>query len=428
MASLRWIFAVSERFSRVDRNGRSAAASLLSTMGICFGVMTLVVVVSVMNGFQMSFVDAIMEISSYHLRVSDIPAAEREDFLEWCRTDRLVLCAQPFYEAQGLIVGESRKEAAGIVRGVEPDVLSEDAGFARELKIVSGAFDIADGAGIVLGSRLAGLLGVRVGGTVNLFALSGGRDVALVSGNRQFVVSGIFECGYADINQSYAFISADAARRHFGGGSEPVYGVKLRRAGDDVVAIPLLERRFPQADVRSWREYNRSFFSALRIEKNILMFLVFLIFIVVGINIYNGMRRLVFERSGEISILSALGGTKEEVKLIFIMRGFMNGCKGVLAGVALGLLASVNMKSVFLFASRAMYAVECFSAMLLAPEKAVWIRENPMYQVYASIPARIVPSEVLLIALFGMAAPLAASWRASHTVLNMNVAEVLHDA
>ena len=83
-SSLKWIFFVSRRFSRVDRKGKSAVTTFLASLGICFGVMTLVTVISVMDGFQMSFIDSIMEVSSYHVRVSSF-SDEKAEFEEFCR-------------------------------------------------------------------------------------------------------------------------------------------------------------------------------------------------------------------------------------------------------------------------------------------------------------------------------------------------------
>lgn len=155
--------------------------------------------------------------------------------------------------------------------------------------------------------------------------------------------------------------------------------------------------------------------------------LVFLIFIVVAVNIYNGMRRLVFERASEIAILSALGGTATEIKSIFILRGLTTGFIGSIFGVILGIITSLNMKTIFLALSRIMFFLEYIVTCIFSPSNAPFVTENQMYSIYASIPARIFPSEVVLIALFGILSPLVASWLASKNVLKMNVAEVLHD-
>ena len=423
----RWIFDVSRRFASVDRKSRSSATSFLAVLVICFGVMSLVTVVSVMNGFQMSFVNAIMELSSFHIRVSKSDSQTEADFLNFCADSKEIRCVSPFYESQALLVGNKSKESAGIIRGVDARTCEFDEGFAREIKIVSGSFDLSSADSIVLGSYLAQSLGVTTGNTVNLLALSGGKDVELLSQNRQFKVTGIFECGYYDINQGYAFVSLEAAHMYFGEDAPVFYGIKIRRPQNDGFVSAAIKSCFPDAAVQSWREYNRTFFGALRVEKNILMLLVFLIFVVVAVNIYNGMRRLVFERSQEIAALSALGGTSFQIKAIFVVRGFLTGAAGTVIGVVLGIFISLNIRSVFLGVSHCLYWLELFFTSVFSPENAAFVTENQMYAIYASIPARIIPSEVLLISLFGVLSPLLASALASRSVLKLKIAEVLHN-
>ena len=425
--SYRWIFDVSRRFASLDRKSRSSATSFLAVLVICFGVMSLVTVVSVMNGFQMSFVNAIMELSSFHIRVSNLESQAEADFLDSCADSKEIRCVSPFYESQALLVGNKSKESAGIIRGVDARTCEFDEGFAREIKIVSGSFDLSSADSIVLGSYLAQSLGVTTGNTVNLLALSGGKDVELLSQNRQFKVTGIFECGYYDINQGYAFVSLEAARMYFGEDAPVFYGIKIRRPQNDGFVSAAIKNRFPDAAVQSWREYNRTFFGALRVEKNILMLLVFLIFVVVAVNIYNGMRRLVFERSQEIAALSALGGTSFQIKAIFVVRGFLTGAAGTVIGIVLGIFISLNIRSVFLAVSHCLYWLELFFTSVFSPENAAFVTENQMYAIYASIPARIIPSEVLLISLFGVLSPLLASALASRSVLKLKIAEVLHN-
>lgn len=425
--SYRWIFDVSRRFASVDRKSRSSATSFLAVLVICFGVMSLVTVVSVMNGFQMSFVNAIMELSSFHIRVSNLESQAEADFLDSCADSKEIRCVSPFYESQALLVGNKSKESAGIIRGVDARTCEFDEGFAREIKIVSGNFDLSSADSIVLGSYLAQSLGVTTGNTVNLLALSGGKDVELLSQNRQFKVTGIFECGYYDINQGYAFVSLEAARMYFGEDAPVFYGIKIRRPQNDGFVSAAIKNHFPDAAVQSWREYNRTFFGALRVEKNILMLLVFLIFVVVAVNIYNGMRRLVFERSQEIAALSALGGTSFQIKAIFVVRGFLTGAAGTVIGIVLGIFISLNIRSVFLGVSHCLYWLELFFTSVFSPENAAFVTENQMYAIYASIPARIIPSEVLLISLFGVLSPLLASALASRSVLKLKIAEVLHN-
>ena len=430
IAKLRWINTVSSRFARVDRKGRSAVTSILATLGICFGVMTLITVMSVMNGFQMNFIDAIMEVSSYHVRAEQVPQAQENQFEELCTQNKNVLSITPFYEAQTLMTDESGRESAAVIRAIQNDVYSKDEGFYKEISMVEGQFDLSKPENIVLGYSLARQLRVGVGETVNLLVLSGGSDVSLLSGDRNFVVTGLFKTGYSDINSAYSFINLNAGEKYFGKTAEKIYGIKLKNSQEDARIIASLKKAAEnegiQVSFESWREYNKSFFGALRIEKNMLLLLVAIIFVVVGINIYNGMRRLVFERRSEIAILSAIGAENKDIKTIFIMRGLTTGAIGAFTGVILGLLISVNTEFMFNAAARLMYYLQYAVTAVFNRQNLMYVQENSSYAVYANIPARIFFREVVMIALFGIISPLLASWAASKNVLKMTVAEVLH--
>ena len=430
--NLRWISTVSRRFARVDRKGRSAVTSALATLGICFGVMTLTVVMSVMNGFQMSFIDAILEVSSYHLRAVEVPAEQESALVAACETDKYVRACVPFYEAQALMTGEKGGAVAVNVRAADEAIYYDDPGFNRELRMLSGAFDFSETDSIILGSTLARNLGVRVGSEVNLLVMSGGSDVELFSSDRIFTVRGIFTTGYSEINSGYAFVGSKVAEKYFGSSAKKIWGIKLKKYDGDLRAINSLSKKLgwlslSKPQLVSWRSFNRTFFGALRIEKNMLLLLVALIFVVVAINIYNGMRRLVFERRTEIAVLSAMGARRNGIKAIFIMRGFIMGTAGALAGVVLGILISLNTDVVFTLAAKFMYAVQYIITALTDRANLQYVQVNSSYNLYASIPARVFPGEVVAITLFGVFSPLIASWAASRNVLKMTVSEVLHN-
>lgn len=423
----KWIFSVSSRFSRVDRKGRSRITSALATLGICFGVMTLIVVMSIMNGFQMKFIDSIMEVSSYHIRISGMDSESESRIRNFCLSSKEIKSVTGFYEAQSLVTSGKGKQGVALIRAIDNDVYESDPGFKKEVKIVAGSFDLSAPDSVIIGAGVARDLGCRLGSEINLFALSGGNDVQLLSNDRIFTVQGIFQTGYADINSSYIFISTQAGEKYFGEEASKVLGVKLHNSKDDQLLLSRMKKEFPQLKIVSWREYNKTFFGALRIEKNMLLLLVAMIFIVVAVNIYNGMRRLVFERRGEISILSAIGGKARSIKAIFILQGFLTGVKGAVPGMILGLLVSVNSKTVFSLASKIMFGFSYLATAISNPANLSYVTENPMYAIYGNIPSRVFFGETLWITLFGIAAPLIASWAASRSVLKMTVAEVLHN-
>ncbi|NLC92886.1 MAG: ABC transporter permease [Treponema sp.] len=427
ISSLRWILSVSNRFASVDRKGKSRITSFLSGLGICLGVLTLIVVVSVMNGFQMSFINSILEISSFHIKASNVDQNSKDLLIEYCQNDKRINCVSSYLEAQTLMTSENGKESVSIVRAVDSSFYRQDEGFQSEMKMLYGSMDEIDDDMIVLGSSLARNLGVGTGDVINLQILSGGNDINLFSSNHDFTVSGIFRCGYSEINSSYAFINDESGVKYFGKDAERTYGIKIKQYDKDSNVLYSLRKAFPQYKFESWREYNKSFFSALKIEKNALMMLVAIIFLVVGINIFNGMRRLVFERKNEIAIFSAIGATFSEIKLIFVIKGLIIGVAGSLCGVIFGLLISVNTDFIFSMLSQVIYFFQYIFTFLFSRENLMFIQENSSFSLYASIPSVIYFREVLLICFFGIFSPVIASFFASENVLKMTVSEVLRN-
>ena len=426
-AKHKWIVYVSRHFARIDRTGRSKVNGILASLGIGFGVMTLITVISVMNGFQMSFIDAIMEVSSYHIRVSGISLEDAAAFQFYCENKSEIKSASAFYEAQSLMTGKNTSQAASLVRAVPKNIMSSDSGFKKEAKLWAGEFNLEESGSIILGTELARRLGARTGSEVTMFALSGGNDVELISSDRVFKVSGLIRTGYADINASYSFISLEDGIKYFGKDAKLMYGIKLYKTEDDERIIKEIESHFPNTKGESWKNYNRSFFATLRIEKNMLMLLVLIIFVVVAINIFNGMRRTVYERREEIAVLSAFGARKKMIQTIFIVQGFVTGVKGAVPGLIFGLLLSVNISRIFLIMSKIVYYIQVFMVKLLTPANAPYVKENPMYMIYSNIPPRLFVGEILFITVFGIFSSLFASWIASRNVLKLTVAEVMRD-
>ena len=268
-----------------------------------------------------------------------------------------------------------------------------------------------------------------MGDQVNLFVLSGSSDVELFSGQRIFTVKGIFATGYQEINSSLSFISMEDARAYFGKEALRTWGIKLHNTSNVEGEIRELRKVLSGsgAKISSWKEYNKSFYGALRIEKNMLLLVVCLIFVVVAINIYNAMRRLVFERQREIAILTALGIRIKEIQAIFITRGFYTGLLGSVGGLILGIIISLNTNAVFNGASKIVYFLQYAFTAIFNHENLMYISENSTYSIYANIPARIFKGEVLMIFLFGIISPLAACFFAGKNVLKSTLAEVLHN-
>jgi lipoprotein-releasing system permease protein len=432
----KWVLYVAGRFGTADYRGRSALTSLLSALGIAFGVTALIVILSVMNGFQLGYIENILEVSSAHVRLT----GSREDI------DRIhslpgVRSVTVFSESQGLMQGKYARQEGVLLRAVPENILTVDRGFASRMQIPVGDFDISREGTVVLGYELAQMLSVKPGDTVSVIAVSGDSSTDLFPENAVLTVSGLYKTGYYAIDSTLAFVSARTAASlagqpgvpnadqgpHDANQSAPVLAAcKLDNPERDAEFLALVAERFPNVKAESWRSYNRAFFGALRVEKNMLFLLVILIFVVVTVNIYNGMRRAVYERREEISVLTALGGSPRLVRAIFIMNGLGIGLSGGVLGLLTGLLVSVRINSVFSLAEKVVNGANHFvSALLALPQGQEFTIFSPEYFYLDKVPIRMLFPEVLFVFLFGVLSAAAAAWMASRSITRLKPAEVL---
>jgi lipoprotein-releasing system permease protein len=400
-----------------------------------------------MNGFQLGFIESIVEISSYHARIELPPgAAASETLAERIRTADGVVAAVPFREIQGIVRGNRDSQHAAVVRGVPPQALDMDRGMAEKLEITAGSFDLVRDDAIVLGSELARRLGVRVGEEMTLISIAAffpgdsadPRDAE--GGDYRFTVSGVFQSGFYEYDLSWAFINSNAAG-NIGGDVPLSLGIKFRNRWQDGQGMEAIRRTGEYSELReragteimrSWRDYNRAFFGALRTEKLLMFILVGLIFIVVGLNIFQAQRRSVLERREEIGLLRALGGGGRAVRFIFVWDGFIIGLTGATLGMAFGLLVANNIGAFFTVLEGVVnFFIEIVNRLadffgggnsIMNENFAVF---SPAIFYIKEIPSRIIPYEAVLIYLFGVSSSLLAAWFASGKVSRTNPAEVL---
>lgn len=420
MNNVKWLLFAALRFGSVDAKGRSALTSLLSVLGIAFGVTALIVILSVMNGFQLGYIDTILEAGSYHLQTEC--SQEEMDIIRNIRGIRSVV---GFTDSQTLIGGKTGRQGGAVLRSLSEDVAELDPGFISAVQTLSGVFDLSEDK-VILGSELAKYLGAKPGEAIDIIAVSGDSSTDIFPENAQLTVSGIFKTGYYEIDSGFAFIGKTTGINRSLSPAVTRAGIKLDNAELDASAIAAIRERLPHLEVESWRKFNRAFFGALRVEKNMLLFLAILIFFVVTVNIYNSMRKSVFERKEEMAVLAALGARISHIRLIFVLNGLWIGLCGSLAGLLLGLLISVRINSVFTLAEDIVNAVNRFITVLFTSGNGeLFTLFSPEYFYMNEIPVRIVFTEVLFIFLFGaLSSTIASAW-ASGVILKMKPAEVI---
>ncbi|MDR0311979.1 MAG: ABC transporter permease [Treponema sp.] len=433
-----WIGFVAGRYISKDR--RSSPAAIFSIVGICTGVLALMVIIAVMNGFQLGFIESILEISSGHLRIDNFPTGNTELETQ-IRSLPGIVSAVPFRETSVVMRGKLSSPRGAFIRGLPSDALHHDPGLASKLEMEEGLFDLDSQDSIILGAELARLLSVYTGDTVTVLSLSGGGLLAEDENAYVYTVKGIFRCGFHEYDMGWAFVNIERAAQLAGEtspdiSSNAVLGIKLVDRWQDRKIMnalnQLLENYYIGEDlpiVTTWRDYNRSFFSALRTEKLMMFVLVGLIFIVVGLNIYQAQRRTVLERREEIGMLRALGASDKAVRMIFVLDGFIIGLIGAVLGLALGFLLSFNISAFFTFLEGIMdIAIGLINAIAgffgLGGQGSYGIFSPTIFYI-KEIKARIIPYEVVIIFFFGLLSSLVAAFVASGKVSKTRPAEVL---
>ena len=302
----RWVLFTATKFLKNRRATRGLATTILSSVGVAVGVAALIVVLAVMNGFQLGFIEDILGIHSYHIRIrtGEELTPETVSTIEEARGIRALVRIE---ETQTLIHGEFSNLQSCRIRGVPEDILIRDPDFVNQLNIVSGAIDPDTTNSIVLGRELASAIGAGVGSTASLLTLAGVAAGSYTPQTIDFVVTGIFECGYYQYDRSLAVVPM-AATEQLGKTDDYLYGIKLdnRNAlerGSAQISNALIGTRY---EIDTWRNFNRSFFSALRTEKLVMIVLLSLIFLVTGFNTYHSLKRAVFEKRDPRAFLFGL--------------------------------------------------------------------------------------------------------------------------
>lgn len=390
----------------------------------------MLVVLGVMGGLQKGYIDSILEISSFHIRV-ETGGLDPSKLSRRIAAMTEVSSVAVFRERHFMAMGPFGDTTALLVRSFGSDTGASDPGLVKALGLPEGS-SFPDADGMTIGSEAAAALGIREGDEIDLYGLRQSEDEGLLPVSGRIPVKRVFKSGYYEFDSGMAFVSMPAPGaldEAFGPGSA-IIGVKLKNryadhaAGEKIAAMAGGQDEGGAVRVSAWREYNRSFFGALRTEKTIMMLLVGLIFAVVGINIYHSTRRGVAAKMIDIAVLKAQGATNADVRFMFGFNGFLSGAAGAAAGAALGLLVNANINSILSFSASVLRAL----AGLFAPSGRGgndYMLFSPAYYYIENIPVSVEPGEVAFIVLAAVASAFFAAFFASRRVSESRPAEVL---
>jgi len=405
-----WRYTRAGRATR--RNGFISFISGVSMLGIALGVAALIIVLSVMNGFQKEVRDRMLGVVS-HVEVYAADGQALPDLartLSQSRAHPQVIGAAPFIAAQALLArGEDMKGVMvrGIDPALEPEVTDLAAGAQAALlgRLVPGEF------GAVLGSELARALGVRTGDKVTLVAPSGQVTPAgVVPRLKQMTVVGTFDSGHYEYDSAMVFVHWEDTAKVFRLEGPTGVRLKLRDLHQArAVADDLIRTLGPDVAIRDWTRQNRTWFAAVQVEKRMMFIILTLIVAVAAFNLVSTLVMTVTDKRADIAILRTLGASPGSIMGIFVVQGAMVGVIGTLAGLLLGLSVAFNIDVI-------VPALEHALGASFLPKDIYLISRMPSDPQQADI----VPIAVIALVM-AFVATLYPSWRASQ----VNPAEAL---
>ncbi len=401
---LGWRYTRAGRASR--RDGFISFISFVSMLGIALGVAALIIVLSVMNGFQRDVRDRMLSVIA-HVELLDVQGSGLNDWQALAKRAQAaqptrVVGSAPFIATQSLVThGDTMRGA--MVRGISPadeakvTVLGAQLGGATLASLKPGAWQV------VLGAELARSLGVREGDSVTIVTPSGQMTPAgLVPRLKQFTVSGTFESGHYDYDSSYALIHLDDAQRLYRLDGPSGVQLKLSDLHDARdVARELGQTLGAGVNVSDWTRTNRNWYDAVRLEKRMMFIILTLIVGVAAFNLVSTLVMTVTDKQADIAILRTLGASPRSIMGIFMVQGAASGVIGTLVGVALGLLVAFNIDTI-------VPALERLLGVSFLPSSVYVISRMPSDPQWRDI----APITVMAL-LLALVATLYPSWRAS---------------
>jgi lipoprotein-releasing system permease protein len=406
--------AIGLRYTRARKgSGRNTFISfiaIISAVGIWLGVWALIVVLSVMNGFQQELRNRILAVAS-HVEVQGFPSLrDASAVAQKARQNPRVVATAPYVTGQAMLsVGDANRGV--LVRGVDPaqERRVEDIGSHMRRgsldSLTPGSFNI------VLGVDLARALGLRMGDSVVAITPQG---VVTPAGAlpriKSFTVSGIFDAGMAEFDNGLAFVNIEDAERLYR--LQGPSGVRLKL--DDLFAAPQVSRELlatlqDDVAVTDWTRTHANFFRAVAIEKRMMFLILALIIAVAAFNIVSAQVMTVTDKRADIAILRTLGASPSSIMGIFTIQGALVGILGTVAGVITGIVLALNIDVV-------VPAIERTFGIQFLDKSVYYISE---------LPSDLQSGDVISVALMALVLALLATLYPSWTAARVNPAEAL---
>lgn len=346
-AAFEWMVAL--RYLRARRS--SAFVSVIagfSFLGIMLGVATLIVVMSVMNGFRKELLDKIVGVNGHvFLQAADAPLTDFDAIVARIAKTPGVTVVLPMVEgAAG--VSSRYNQSGALVRGLREADLKRLPGIAGN--VILGTLDGFDeGGGVAIGKRMADNLSLQIGDSLQVLIAKGAQTPFGVAPRiKAYPVLAIFEIGMSEFDGAFVYMPLSEAQLFFNKEGQASVIEAFVDHPDDMDAMRAsLDAALPRPMILTdWRQRNKTFFDALNVERNVMFIILTMIVLVAALNIISGLIMLVKDKGRDIAILRTMGATRGSIMRIFLITGAAIGVAGTLAGFLLGLLFAMNIESV----------------------------------------------------------------------------------
>ena len=383
--------------------------TVISIVGVTVGVMALIIVLSVMSGFESTLKEKILgtQADLVLMKATQEGMDHYEEVLKKVESVKGVVSAAPFIFSQVMLSSESGVSGV-VLKGIDPDQEGRVTELARNIKAgnlqnlkTGGEGDLP---GILLGVELAKHLNLSVNDPIQVISPLGTMTpMGMMPKMKRFRVVGVFQSGMYEFDNTIAYISLDSAQKFFGMGSH-VTGIQVKTT--DIYKVTEIGREIRRKTgfpywTKDWMEMNRNLFSALRLEKIAMFIILVLIVLVAAFNIISTLIMVVMEKNKDIAILKSMGAPPGGILRIFIIEGLVVGVVGTALGAILGLAAALNLEKITAF-------VENLFGFKVLPSDVYYIDK---------LPSQVNPMDVGVIVvtaiLISLLATLYPSWRAS---------------
>jgi len=400
--------AVAGRYLRARRGERFVSVIAgFSLVGIALGVATLIIVMSVMGGFQVDLLNRILGFNG-HLGVYGAagPLQDYDAITGRIRTIPGVVSAAPVVDGQVLMSGPRGQSAGGMVRGMKPEDFRNL--HAVSDHILAGSLQQFEGDdAIAIGVGLANRFGLRIGDELTLISPQGAATAfGTIPRVRAYRIVAVFQVGMNEYDTSFVFVPLEAAQIFF---QQPGQASQIEVSVADPADVYEVRMRIAQAlsgqpvRIVDWQQNNNSFFAAVKVEQNVMFLILTLIILVAAFNVISSLIMMVKDKTRDIAVLRTIGAGRGAIMRIFLMCGASVGVTGTVVGVLLGVVFCLNIEAI-------QHAVEEVTGTSVF---------NPEVYYLTHLPAKLDPHEVLQVVVMALALSLLAtlypSWRAART-------------